>query len=154
MALRQLSELAHAPSVGMQDVPRESLSSHLGFTIEDEGEEECDQLDEQIARWSLSVLSECFDTQNTLLPEHSRLVYQLERADARSSDSDDDSESWNGSRRRQDHRSRSSKFGKTRMSIVTNQATNLPEDGLEAGGFDSAESTPRRFFEHRVNRDE
>lgn len=32
------------------------------------------------------------------------------------------------------------------MSIVTNQVLDLPEDGLEAGGFDPTRAAARRFF--------
>lgn len=42
--------LASAPSVQMQDVPRESLSHHLGFR-KDDGEER-DELDKKLARTS------------------------------------------------------------------------------------------------------
>ena len=47
-ALEQLQELISAPSVQMQDVPRESLSHHLGFR-KDDGEER-DELDKKLAR--------------------------------------------------------------------------------------------------------
>jgi histone deacetylase 1/2 len=47
-ALSQLAELQHAPSVGMHDVPRQSVSEHLGLNAEDI--EAHDELDEHIAR--------------------------------------------------------------------------------------------------------
>jgi len=47
-ALEQLQELTFAPSVQMQDVPRESLSHHLGFRKGDQ--EERDELDKKLAR--------------------------------------------------------------------------------------------------------
>jgi histone deacetylase 1/2 len=47
-ALEQLQELNFAPSVQMQDVPRESLSHHLGFRKEDHDER--DELDKKLAR--------------------------------------------------------------------------------------------------------
>lgn len=45
-ALQQLSDLIPAPSVGMHDVPRESVGEHLGFT----NEEAPDELDRSLAR--------------------------------------------------------------------------------------------------------
>lgn len=48
IALEQLQQLACAPSVQMQDVPRESLRQHLGFGRDDE--EGRDELDEKLAR--------------------------------------------------------------------------------------------------------
>ena len=46
-ALEQLQQLACAPSVPMQDVPRESIGQHLGFGRDEEGR---DELDDQLAR--------------------------------------------------------------------------------------------------------
>ncbi|KAI0315160.1 histone deacetylase complex, catalytic component RPD3, partial [Amylostereum chailletii] len=54
MALRQLAELQPAPSVGLHDVPRESLDRHLGFT-EPGTSKETDELDERLARTSSHV---------------------------------------------------------------------------------------------------
>jgi histone deacetylase 1/2 len=54
--LQQLAELPHAPSVQLQDVPRESLGAHLGFAHGVRGEEsdgddeEYDALDRRLAR--------------------------------------------------------------------------------------------------------
>ena len=50
-ALEQLQDLAsrHAPSVGMHDVPRESLGRHLGLTSRRD-EDARDELDERLAR--------------------------------------------------------------------------------------------------------
>lgn len=47
-ALEQLQEIDFAPSVQMQDVPRESLSHHLGFRKDDHYER--DELDKKLAR--------------------------------------------------------------------------------------------------------
>jgi histone deacetylase 1/2 len=47
-ALKQLSELQPAPSVGMHDVPRESVGQHLGFGNDEE--EGRDSLDASLAR--------------------------------------------------------------------------------------------------------
>ena len=51
-ALEQLQELAAAPSVGMHDVPRESVGEHLGFGKDDD--ESRDELDDRVARMSPS----------------------------------------------------------------------------------------------------
>ena len=48
-ALEHLRELNSAPSVGMHDVPRESLLEHLGFGKESDTQ---DKLDERLARKS------------------------------------------------------------------------------------------------------
>jgi histone deacetylase 1/2 len=52
-ALRHLSELRPAPSVGLQDVPGESLGEHLGFSSQ---EFPTDEVDEKLARESLDAL--------------------------------------------------------------------------------------------------
>lgn len=52
-ALEQLSQLAHAPSVGMHEVPRESLGAHLNFQRRHDNEEARDSLDNQLARKAL-----------------------------------------------------------------------------------------------------
>jgi histone deacetylase 1/2 len=48
-ALQQLSELQAAPSVGLHDVPRESVGQHLGLMTDDETPSR-DDLDEKLAR--------------------------------------------------------------------------------------------------------
>lgn len=48
IALKQLSELIPAPSVGMHEVPGESVADHLHLA-RDDGEAR-DQLDERLAR--------------------------------------------------------------------------------------------------------
>jgi len=48
-ALQQLSELQAAPSVGLHDVPRESVGQHLGLMTDDETQSR-DDLDEKLAR--------------------------------------------------------------------------------------------------------
>ena len=53
-ALRHLSELRPAPSVGLQDVPSESIGEHLGFSSR---EIQTDELDEKLAREYWSQLS-------------------------------------------------------------------------------------------------
>lgn len=50
-ALHQLAQLPCAPSVGMHDVPRESLGKHLGLEVEEEREDAgMDDLDRRLAR--------------------------------------------------------------------------------------------------------
>lgn len=52
-ALQQLSQLPCAPSVGMHEVPRESLGRHLGLDIAEEDADEdggTDDLDRRLAR--------------------------------------------------------------------------------------------------------
>ena len=48
-ALQQLSELQVAPSVGLHDVPRESVGQHLGLMTDDETLSR-DELDDKLAR--------------------------------------------------------------------------------------------------------
>lgn len=50
-ALAQLAELPIAPSVGMHEVPRESVGQHLGFGKDEE--EGRDSLDASVARESI-----------------------------------------------------------------------------------------------------
>jgi len=47
-ALRQIGELTPAPSVGLHDVPRESVYEHLGFGKDEE--EGRDPLDASVAQ--------------------------------------------------------------------------------------------------------
>lgn len=46
--MRQLHELQPVPSVGMHDVPRESVGQHLGFGLDEENGR--DSLDASVAR--------------------------------------------------------------------------------------------------------
>ncbi|KAK0502459.1 hypothetical protein EDD18DRAFT_1140885 [Armillaria luteobubalina] len=94
-ALEHLRELNSAPSVGMHDVPKESLLEHLGFGKESDTQ---DKLDERLA-------------------QHTRFVYKLQESDTASSSSDD--ESWDSDEsigRRRPRRRR-----KQRMSLLTGQ---------------------------------
>ena len=50
-ALEQLSQLPGTPSVGMHDVPRQSVGEHLGFGKDDDLGR--DELDDRLARKSL-----------------------------------------------------------------------------------------------------
>ncbi|KAF9524494.1 histone deacetylase RPD3 [Crepidotus variabilis] len=71
-ALEQLQDLASrcAPSVQMQDVPRESLSKHLGLKDEQEGRDDIDRT----------------------LAQHARYVYNLQDSDTTTDESEN--ESW------------------------------------------------------------
>ncbi|KAJ7631505.1 histone deacetylase complex, catalytic component RPD3 [Mycena rosella] len=58
-ALEQLQQLRGmgAPSVGMHDVPRESVGEHLGLTSRRDDEDARDELDERLARTLVSFFS-------------------------------------------------------------------------------------------------
>ncbi|EGO02405.1 hypothetical protein SERLA73DRAFT_178334 [Serpula lacrymans var. lacrymans S7.3] len=102
-ALEQLSELAGPPSVGMHDVPRQSLGHHLGFRG-DTDSEATDELDERLAQYSHFVYK------------------QQEEAEAESAESDDEDE-WDSDGSTRSRRRRQ----KSRMSIVSNKYT----DGID-----------------------
>ncbi|KAF7982642.1 hypothetical protein HWV62_27079 [Athelia sp. TMB] len=129
-AMKQLNDIQPAPSVGMHDVPRESVGQHLGFGKDEE--EGRDALDESVA-------------------QHARLVYNLQEADLASDDSDAESYRWDSddsmgssSRRRRRH----PRPGKKRMSIMNNQVYDIPsyENGFEYAVSGKPE-TRRRFFQ-------
>ncbi|KAF4575430.1 hypothetical protein EYR40_004831 [Pleurotus pulmonarius] len=131
-ALEQLQGLPCAPSVGMQDVPSESVGEHLGLRKEE------DELDKKLA-------------------QHARYVYQLQESDATSSeddqpDSEEDSEDSSASRRftRSAHRAAERRPPKKRMSLITNQYYDVPgqEDGFSQydHGGGSSRKAKRRFF--------
>ena len=121
LSLEQLSKLPHAPSVGLHDVPSESVGTHIGL-------KDYDKLDERLAREYFSSLPHpsVFRLQTRLyrtyissstLSEQSRYVYRLQEAagntTSESSDEEEDSSSEPGLY--QGRRSRK------RMSIITNQ---------------------------------
>jgi len=91
LALEQLGRLPHAPSVGLHDVPSESVDTHIGL-------KDYDELDERLA-------------------QNSRYVYRLQEAagitTSESSDEEDDNSSASGP-----YQGRKSR---KRMSIITNQ---------------------------------
>lgn len=93
-ALQQLSEIPCAPSVGMHDVPRESVGKHLGLEV-DAGRDEDGVMDDLDRR----------------LTQHARYVYRMQEA-AASDQSDDD---------RYDSDASSQKRPRKRMSIITNR---------------------------------
>lgn len=71
-ALEQLQELAStcAPSVGMHDVPRESVGQHLGFLKDDDDDDDDDEprdaLDERLAGKFPFSLRYCFPPRFTM----------------------------------------------------------------------------------------
>ncbi|CAL1699873.1 unnamed protein product [Somion occarium] len=128
IAMQQLQEITPAPSVALQDVPKESLGHHLGFSSHEISGH--DRLDEQLA-------------------QHSRFVYNLNDSSSTSSDEsseyDSDASEYSQSRSRSRHVNKSTRTkrasrkayssgsyaqqnshsamtrGKKRMSIMTNQ---------------------------------
>ncbi|KAI0053789.1 hypothetical protein FA95DRAFT_1508429 [Auriscalpium vulgare] len=139
LALQQISELQSAPSVGLHDVPRESVGQHLGLH-RDEAESR-DELDDRLA-------------------QHARFVYQLQEAEAPEPGSDDsedfdshryDSDDSSSSRRRRTRPQRPR--GKKRMSIMSNDWYEVPplnhfgyyENGEEHEHDGVAAARPRFF---------
>lgn len=157
--MQHLSELQPAPSVGMHEVPRESLSEHLGFEKAN-GQDKTDELDEQLAREYSQYL--CTRDSFDRAAEHTRFVYGLQEAMA--SDESDDASSFSdessSSRRRGGSRSsrQRTRGGKKRMSIVTGKYFDVPR--LEESGhgyydygqgndvqWGKGQGTKRRFFQ-------
>ncbi|TFK43975.1 histone deacetylase RPD3 [Crucibulum laeve] len=143
-ALEQLQNLPSAPSVGMHDVPRESVGQHLGFGKDDEGSR--DKLDERLA-------------------QHSRYIYNLQESDTTSSDSDeqdswDSDESthnWQHSSRRV-NKQHSASTNRKRMSLITNQYYDVPVHDHSFSHFDAGalptKGGQRRFFQSDARWDE
>lgn len=159
--LEYLSELQPVPSVGLQDVPRESVGEHLGFGSAIDSEP-MDELDERVARKSSLPPSQivCLTLVRT---EHTRFVYDLQQATAAENESDeDDAESFSddssvGRRHRTSRHSR--RRTRKRMSIMTNGYYDVPrpdENGEEvlpdlcAGAYANGATKRagrRRFFQ-------
>ncbi|KAJ6579384.1 histone deacetylase RPD3 [Mycena sp. CBHHK59/15] len=124
-ALQQLQQLGSmgAPSVGMHDVPRESLGSYLGFSSRHDEENARDELDERLA-------------------QHARYVYNLQHeSDAPPSDDSEDSDLWSSD----DAAASGSAAAGTRrkrMSILTNRYVDMPAPVPHAGPH-----SKRRFFQ-------
>ncbi|KAI0781111.1 histone deacetylase RPD3 [Trametes elegans] len=112
-ALRYLSELRPAPSVGLQDVPRESVGEHLG--IGDAYEQgPIDELDETLA-------------------QHAKFVYNLQETVAHSdSESEYDSDTSLARATTRASAARAPRRGKKRMSLLTGEYFDVPR--LEEGG--------------------
>jgi len=129
--LKQLKLLPFAPSVGMHEVPRQSLGEHLGMpTYREDGKEDSDNLDERLA-------------------QKFRLAYDFQRNESSSSDTDepesldsDDAGSNSSRRRRRPHR-----YVK-RMSLLGSAKPN-GHDGLfddESPGAAAGSARGRRRF--------
>ncbi|KAJ7138165.1 hypothetical protein C8R44DRAFT_661231 [Mycena epipterygia] len=103
-ALEQLQQLGSkgAPSVGMHDVPRESVGEHLGLRSRRDDEDARDELDSSLA-------------------QHARYVYTLQNAHA-APPSDDESDDEDSS----DDASAAASVRRKRMSILTNRYVDLP----------------------------
>ncbi|KAL0950319.1 hypothetical protein HGRIS_010294 [Hohenbuehelia grisea] len=132
-ALEQLRDLA-TPSVGMHDVPAESLGHHLGITGE---ERDRDDLDRRLA-------------------QHWRYAYQMQESESTSDDSDAmesawDSEESSSSRRytRSVHRDATRKASKKRMSLLTGQYFEVPahDEGHDDCIVPPVKPIKRRFFQ-------
>ncbi|KAG5653375.1 hypothetical protein H0H81_000876 [Sphagnurus paluster] len=151
-ALEQLQELISAPSVGMHDVPRESLNEHLGFGNDDE-------LDTRLAR-----ACHLFSSTPTHTPsaEHARYVYDLQESDSPSETSDDDSwdsdESVSTSSRRPRGYPKPGPSRAPRMSLLTGQYFDVPihEHGYShfETGAAPGKTAKRRFFQSAARWDE
>ncbi|EMD33755.1 hypothetical protein CERSUDRAFT_142079 [Gelatoporia subvermispora B] len=135
--LRNLSELQHAPSVGLHDVPRESLGAHLGLTRRSD---EADDLDKRLA-------------------QHSRFVYEQQTTGSEVANEEEplsDDSSLSQGRGRRGRRIHATE--KQRMSILTSQFFNVPRMEEDGSGYydydplcsgDTVERSPpsrRRFF--------
>ncbi|KAI0074784.1 histone deacetylase RPD3 [Panus rudis PR-1116 ss-1] len=141
VALQQLSEIRPAPSVGLQDVPRESLGKQLGLSHTEVGK--VDKLDEQLA-------------------QHTRFVYGLQESESDpESESEPESDDSAYSRGRTINktsrkRKRQQRVAKARMSIITNQYVEPPavDDefydyglGWAVPSADGPGRVKRRFFD-------
>ncbi|KIM38720.1 hypothetical protein M413DRAFT_447667 [Hebeloma cylindrosporum] len=128
-ALQQLQELPCAPSVPLQDVPRESLRQHLGFGKDDE--EARDELDERLA-------------------QHTRYLYDLQEDIHSSEESDawDSDESASNARRGgrsvSSSRETAASGRKKRISLLTGQYFDVADH--HDFDFDFKSGAKRRFF--------
>ncbi|KAK7043742.1 hypothetical protein VNI00_008354 [Paramarasmius palmivorus] len=137
--LKQLSALPCAPSVGLHDVPSESVGTHTGLYIPDDEYEPQDELDQKLA-------------------QHMRYVYRLQdQASDSSSDltslDSGESESDNGLEPHSRASSVVHKPHKPRgiMSILTNEYTHvyLPPNGPSDKGtyLPASKTAKRKFFD-------
>ncbi|KAF8179244.1 histone deacetylase RPD3 [Pholiota molesta] len=112
-ALQQLTELEHAPSVQIQDTPRESVQQHLGFGRDEE--EGRDELDERLA-------------------QHSRYLYHLQESDT-TTDESEGGESWDSddsSTSATNHSSWRRGSSSQRAASVTRRRERYPSEPLHA----------------------
>ncbi|KAJ7473739.1 histone deacetylase RPD3 [Mycena galericulata] len=141
-ALEQLQQLGSrgAPSVGMHDVPRESVGVHLGLGGARRGrdeEEARDELDERLA-------------------QHARYVYNLQQEPGsalseESSSDDDDEDSWSSD----DASAAAARARRKRMSILTNRYVDVPVRSLAGAGagVGRTKHAKRRFFQSKARWD-
>ncbi|KAH9949034.1 histone deacetylase RPD3 [Amylocystis lapponica] len=142
-ALQHLSELQPAPSVGLQDVPRESVGQHLGLGRD---QDKPDELDERLA-------------------QHTRFVYRLQETTA-SDESDEDMYSDDSLSSRRHGSRRHVRSNKKRMSVLTNQFFDVPraddiyhdlgcggDHGAGAGAGAKGVASKRRFFQSKARWD-
>ncbi|KAH9884962.1 histone deacetylase [Cubamyces lactineus] len=103
--LQFLSELRPAPSVELQDVPREGLGEHLGLPGV-RAHAPLDDMDERLA-------------------QHARFVYDAQNSDESPSEEDEE-ESDSSARRTRGRSGRQTRASKKRMSIMTSQYFDVP----------------------------
>ncbi|KAJ7649065.1 histone deacetylase RPD3 [Mycena polygramma] len=130
-ALEQLEQIRPmgAPSVGMHDVPRESVGVHLGVTSRRDEDEARDELDERLA-------------------QHARYVYDIQQEpEIPPSDDSDDSDLWS-SDDASASASAAARARRKRMSILTNRYVDVPARTIHAA------HTKRRFFQSAARWDE
>ncbi|KAH9482165.1 histone deacetylase (class I) Clr6 [Psilocybe cubensis] len=149
--LEQLQQLQCAPSVQMQDVPRESVRQHLGFGRDDEAGR--DELDEKLAQHARYLYN---------LQETDTTTDESEESDFWDSDESSTSANWrNGSRRSGSvsrvngrHSSLQPQYRadaeKRRMSLLTGKYYDIPTHEDEYAHYECGsapnKSTKRRFF--------
>jgi histone deacetylase 1/2 len=144
LALKQLSELQPAPSVGLHEVPRESVGQHLGFSVDEEAK---DELDERLARKRTVVFYEA-PRDPFLFPERMRFVYNLQRSQSSDpSDLDSSGEDSDDSIGRRRHHY--NKPHKKRMSLLTGQYYEIPAHDQAYGHYNYCgprKSLRRHYF--------
>lgn len=75
LALEQLNQLPHAPSVGLQDVPSESIGTHLKMP-------EYDELDQELAReWRSLAVKTMVNLNNKFRPNTASISTAGRRSD-------------------------------------------------------------------------
>ncbi|KAF8181202.1 histone deacetylase RPD3 [Mycena galopus ATCC 62051] len=134
-ALEQLQQLrsAGAPSVGMHDVPRESVGAHLGLSSRRLDEEEArDELDERLA-------------------QHARYVYNIQQEPDVLSNDDSENESELYSSDDASASASAAARRRKRMSIMTNRYIDVPRT---ATAPHANPNSKRRFFQSAARWDE
>ncbi|KAF7364126.1 Histone deacetylase [Mycena sanguinolenta] len=146
-ALEQLQQLRSAgtPSVGMHDVPRESLGEHLGLTAEEDAR---DELDERLAQHTRYVYA--LPARSTSRSPSSSRSRSSSPSSSRSPNSSDDDNSEEDDDRPQKPKLRQSQKQQhqRRMSILTNRYIDVPSASAPSA------NKKRRFFRSEVRWDE